>query len=56
VYDFNMLVSFKRGEYRLAVGEIKSILKELGDEIPIVKGTLSRGIIGGYFLKNHFVC
>ncbi|HDY74801.1 MAG TPA: hypothetical protein ENH51_06800 [Euryarchaeota archaeon] len=46
MYDFNMLVSFRRGDYWLAVGEIKRILKELEDETPIVKGTLAWGIIG----------
>jgi tRNA acetyltransferase TAN1 len=46
VYEFNILVSFIRGEYWLAVEEIKRILKELEDEKAIVKGTLARGIIG----------
>jgi hypothetical protein len=46
VYDFNMLVSFRRWEYRPAIREIQGVLRKMGDESPIVKSTLARGIIG----------
>jgi tRNA acetyltransferase TAN1 len=41
-----MLVSFRRWEYWPAIGEIKRVLREMGDETPIVKGTLARGMMG----------
>jgi tRNA acetyltransferase TAN1 len=41
-----MLVSFRRWEYRPAIREIQGVLRKMGDESPIVKSTLARGIIG----------
>jgi len=46
VYDFNLLVSRSRGGYRRARGEIRTILRALGDEQPTVSRTLVRGLIG----------
>lgn len=46
MYDFNMLVSCPWAMSWAAKQEITRLLKTLGDENPIVKGTLARGIIG----------
>jgi len=46
MYDFNLLVSCPWTMIWRAKREIADILKLLGDENPIIKGTLARGIIG----------
>lgn len=46
MYDFNLLVSCSWGLYGKAKKEITYILKTLGDESPIVKRTIAKGIIG----------
>jgi len=46
VYDFNLLISYLRGTYSRARGEIRDILKRLGDEEPLIKRTFAEGIIG----------
>ncbi len=46
MYDYNILVSNRWGEFWEATREIRHVLSQLGDEAPVVKGTLARGIIG----------
>jgi len=46
MYDFNLLVSCPWTMIWRAKQEIANILKLLGDENPIIKGTVARGIIG----------
>lgn len=45
-YDFNLLVSCSWSLWREAADEVKRILKELGDENPLVRPTLAKGILG----------
>ena len=45
-YEFNLLVSCSWSLWREAVDEVKRVLKELGDENPLVRRTLARGILG----------
>jgi len=46
MYDFNLLVSCPWTTIWRAKREIADVLKQLGDEHPIIKPTLARGIIG----------
>jgi len=46
MYDFNLLVSYSWGMCGKAIEEVRSVLKSLGDEEPIVKRTFAEGIIG----------
>lgn len=46
MYDFNLLVSYRFREYLEAQAEVLDLLKELGDEDPVVDKTLVKGIIG----------
>jgi tRNA acetyltransferase TAN1 len=46
MYDFNLLVSCSWSLWREAMDEVKRVLKELGDENPLVTRTLARGILG----------
>lgn len=43
---YNLLISCSYREFRDAKKEINEILKKLGDEEPIIEGTIARGIIG----------
>ena len=46
MYDFNLLVSCSLGMCRAARMEILKVLKTLGDEKPVVRRTIARGIMG----------
>lgn len=46
MYDFNLLVSHSWGTDSPARNEIKTMLKKIGDESPIIRRTLARGITG----------
>jgi len=46
MYDFNLLVSCPWSMLWRAKQEIADVLKLLGDETPIIKPTMARGIIG----------
>jgi len=46
MYDFNLLVSYPRAMPKAAEYEIICLLNALGDEKPIAKPTMARGIIG----------
>ena len=46
MYDFNLLVSCSWGAYGKAKKEIVHILGTLGDENPLVKRTVAKGIVG----------
>lgn len=46
MYDFNLLVSCSWGAYGKAKKEITHILGTLGDENPLVKRTVAKGIVG----------
>ncbi len=46
MYDFNLLVSCLWSAHRKARREILQVLKLLGDEQPVVKPTIAKGIIG----------
>jgi len=46
MYDFNLLVSCSWGMYGAARIKILNALKILGDEKPVVKQTIARGIMG----------
>ena len=45
-YDFNLLVSCSWSAYGKAKKEIVHILRTLGDENPLVKRTVAKGIVG----------
>jgi len=46
MYDFNLLVSCSWGMYGAARAEILNVLKTLGDERPVMRRTIARGIMG----------
>lgn len=46
MYDFNLLVSSGPGGFFLVKSEIEVLLKELGDDKPVIKKTIARNIIG----------
>lgn len=46
MHDFNLLVSHGWGTFSQAKNEIERLLKEFGDEKPVVQKTLARGICG----------
>lgn len=46
VYDFNILVSHGWGTFKQARDEIRRLLKDFGDENPIVERTIARGVCG----------
>jgi len=50
MYDFNLLVSCPWAGTRKATCEIAYFLRLLGDEEPVIKKTMARGIIG---VKTH---
>jgi len=46
MYDFNLLISCSWGMHGAARVEILNVLKTLGDEKPVVRQTIARGIMG----------
>jgi len=45
-YDYNILVSHSWGAFRRSRDEIRGLLKDFGDEDPIVERTIARGVCG----------
>lgn len=45
-YDFNLLVSYRWRTFRQAKDEITRLLKDFGDENPLVEKTVARGVCG----------
>lgn len=45
-YDFNILVSHSWRTFKQAKDEIKKLLKDFGDENPLVEKTVARGVCG----------
>ncbi len=46
MYSFNLLVSYRFNEFFEAQNEVNNLLREMGDEAPVVEKTEVKGIIG----------